>query len=152
MPDEQTQESAVEEVQEQVVEDSVDTVRQMEQAAEESHVELPEGPGHAALVGAMAQLAQHQADTNNLITQQNQLLQSNLNEFSRALSNVDISAQKAAEAAATTEAAITPEKETAPDKSEHPDDVSELPKKELASNRSKAWWFGKAAYRHGGKR
>lgn len=149
MVEEQSQEAALAEQQEKVVETSVDNVQAVEKVAEEQHVETPPEPATSAMVGAIAQLAKSQADTNNLIAQQNQLLQSNLNEFSRELANTDVSAQRAAESAAATQELIEPEKEHAPDTGEKPADVQELPKKEIEQSKSKTWWFGKAALRHG---
>lgn len=124
-------------------------VTQLEQAAESTGAPPPHEAGNAAIVEAIGALARLQGETGAFVQQTNALIQQNLNEFSKALSNTDISAQRAAAAAEATAEMLEPEEASAPDTTEQPSQVEELPESDIEANKSKAWWFGKAAYRHG---
>lgn len=127
-------------------------VRDLEKAADKNDTPPPHEAGNAAIVQAIGRLAEQTTSLGSFVQQTNALVQSNLNEFSKALANTDISAQRAAEAAEATAEALTPPEEAAPDSEEAPSQVEELPKADIEANKSKAWWFGKAAYRHGKER
>lgn len=132
-----------------MVQETERMVRDLEKAAEKNDAPPPHEAGNAAIVQAIGRLAEQTTALGSFVQQTNGLIQSNLNEFSKALANTDISAQRAAEAAEATAEAITPPEEQAPDTDEAPSQVEELPKADIEANKSKAWWFGKAAYRHG---
>lgn len=135
-----------------MVQETERMVHDLERAAEKNDAPPPHEAGNAAIVQAIGRLAEQTTSLGSFVQQTNALVQSNLNEFSKALANTDISAQRAAEAAQATAELLTPPEAQAPDEEEHPSDVQELPKSELEAGRSKAWWFGKAAYRHGKER
>ena len=132
-----------------MVQETERMVRDLEKAAEKNDAPPPHDAGNAAIVQAVGRLAEQTTSLGSFVQQTNALIQSNLNEFSKQLANTDISAQRAAEAAQATAELMTPEDEAAPDTDEQPSQVEELPKADLEANQSKAWWFGKAAYRHG---
>lgn len=138
------------EAEQQMVQETERMVRDLERAAEESGVpEVSKDTGIAAVVQAIGAVARGQTELGSYVQQTNALIQSNLNEFSKALANTDISAQRAAQASEAVVESLAPEDESSPIESEHPADVEELPEAQLAEGKSKAWWFGKAAYRHG---
>ncbi len=127
-------------------------VRDLEKAADKNDAPAPHDAGNAAIVQAIGRLAEQTTSIGSFVQQTNALVQSNLNEFSKQLANTDISAQRAAEAAQATAEALTPPEEQAPEEGGEVNsatDLKELPASELQDQRSKAWWFGKAAYRHG---
>lgn len=132
-----------------MVQQTEEMVRDLERAADKAGAPPPHEAGNAAIVQAIGALAKGQTELGSFVQQTNALIQSNLNEFSKALANTDISAQRAAQAAEATVEAITPTEEQAPDEAQHPADVEELPAADIEANKSKAWWFGKASYRHG---
>lgn len=106
-------------------------------------------PAFEAIVASQKENAATLGRLVSLVESMGSLLQENLNAFSRALSNTDISAQRAAQNSADVKEAIAPPEESAPNASERPADIKELPSKEIEQTRSKTWWFGKAALRHG---
>lgn len=143
-------ETAKSEAEEDMLQQTEEMVRSLERAADKNgNDEASHGAGNAALVTAVGKLAEETTKIGAFVQQTNALVQANLNEFSKQLANTDISAQRAAQAAEATVEAITPQEEQAPDTGEQPSQVEELPAADLEANKSKAWWFGKAAYRHG---
>src|SRR5574337_661997 len=103
----------------------------------------------AAAMNVLARIAEHQAQTNGLLLQMQQQQQANSDAFARALAGTDISAQRAAQAAETVESAIEPVDQTSPDAGEKPEDIKELPTREVQAQKSKTFYFGKVALRHG---
>lgn len=134
--------------QDAAVEQDVVSLKAVEKVAKEANISTADA-ANATTANAIARLAEHQAQTNGLIMQQNQLLQQNLDALTRAQAGTDISAQRAAQAAEAVEEAIEPVSETSPDASEKPEDIKELPTREVQQQRSKTFYFGKAALRHG---
>ena len=132
----------------EVQESELDSLRAVEKVADRAEVSAAPA-GDAVTANAIVRLAEQQAATNSLIAENNELMRQNLNEFSRALANTDVSAQRAAAAAEQVEEAIEPADESSPKQGEQPENIKELPTKDVQEAKSRSWWFGKAANRHG---
>lgn len=103
-----------------------------------------------ALVGAVDRIAGTQNRVIQLIEGVAQSTQESINGLSRAISNTDVSAQKAAEASETIAETIQPPEESAPDAGEKPAQIEALPRTQAATEKEarETYWFGKAARRH----
>ena len=102
----------------------------------------------AAIVGAIDRIAATQSRIVQLLEAGNNNVMETMNGLSRAISNTDISAQRAAESAQQIEEQITPAKESSPDSHAKPEDIKELPRVVESNERRSQFWFGKAAVRH----
>lgn len=124
-------------------------VAALERTAAEADLPAPVEAGMAAVVATMERISTTQGAILTAIQAQGNMVSENLNAFSRSLASTDVSAQSAAEASEAIIEQITPPEETAPDAGANPADIKELPAKEVAESRSKSYWWGKAALRHG---
>lgn len=103
----------------------------------------------ASVASALMRLNETNVATQNMIAAQQELLRQNLDALAKAQANTDMSARRAAEASETVEESIEPIDSTKPDSGVKPEDIQELPTKDIQEAKSKSWWFGKSAARHG---
>ena len=103
-----------------------------------------------AMAGAMNRIAATQNRIIQLVETVHNDTQETLNALSRAISNTDISAQRAAEASQTIAEQIEPPEESAPDSGEKPAQIEALPRTQATTEKEarEQYWFGKAARRH----
>lgn len=146
-PDEQALEAAGD----QVTEATRDAAISVVQAADKAGIEVSPDISNAAILRSLSNMDSKVTAVVDLVTQQTNTILEQLNAFSRSLANTDISAQNAADAAETVEEIVTPESESKPENAQ-PAQIQELPQREVESSRSKSFWFGKAALRHGSGR